>query len=110
MYMKVFRKIPSSLRKTRAKGFQFSPLRMISDVKVDLRRKARLFIGGHVVDSSRHEVYACTMKSISASILMTIAAPNNVYLMTGDIGNAYLVSIGVKDIPPYNYPGLSYKV
>ena len=90
--IKVFRKFPSSLHKSRAKGFQFAPLRMIFDVKVDLRRKARLFIGGRVFDSSRHEVYASTMKSVSASILMTIAAPNNVYLMTGDIGNAYLNS------------------
>ena len=90
VYMKVFRKLPSSLRKARAKVFQFAPLRMIFDVKVDLRRKARLVIWGHVVDSSGHEVYASTMKSVSYSIMMTIAAANNLDFMTGDIGNAYL--------------------
>ena len=63
MYMKVFRKLPSSLRKARAKVLQFVPLWMIFDVKVDLRRKSRLVIGGHVVDSSGHEVYTGTMKS-----------------------------------------------
>ena len=85
MSMKVFKKFPSSLHKTREKGFQFAPRRMIFDVKVDLRRKARLVIGGHVVDSYRHDVYAYTMKSVSARILMTIAAANNLDIMTGDI-------------------------
>ena len=90
MSMKVFKKLLSSLRKARAKGFQFSPLRIIFDLKVDLRRKARLVIGVHVVDSSGQEIYAITMKSISASILMKIATVNNLDVMTGDIGNAYL--------------------
>ena len=86
----MFNKFLSSLHKARAKGFQFAPLSMIFDIKVDLRRKDRLVIGGHVVDSTGHEVYASTMKSVSARILMTIAAANNLEVMTGDIGNAYL--------------------
>ena len=44
MSMEVFKKSPSSLRKARAKGFQFAPLGMIFDVKVDLRRNSRLVI------------------------------------------------------------------
>ena len=71
--------------KARAKGFQFAPLRMIFDVKVYLRRKARLVIGGHVVDSTGHEVYASTIKSVSDRVLMTISASNNLEVMTGDI-------------------------
>ena len=90
MSMKLFRKLPSLIRKARAKGFQFVPLRMLFDVKVDLRRNSRIVIGGHVIDSSVHEVYASTMKSVSSSIMMTIAAANNLDFMTGDIGNAYL--------------------
>jgi len=90
MEMEVFEKFPCSVRQARGKGFQFAPLRMIFDVKVDLRRKARLVIGGHVVDSSGHEVYASTMKSVSARVLMTIATANNLDVMVGDIGNAYL--------------------
>ena len=89
MSMKLFKKLPSSLRKARAKGLQFAPLNIIFDVKVDLRRKSRLVIGGHVVDSSGHEVYAYTMNSVSARILMTIAATNNLDFMTGDIGITY---------------------
>ena len=52
--------------------------------------KARLVIGGHVVNYNEHEVYTYTMKSVSARILMTIAAANNLEVMVGDIGNAYL--------------------
>ena len=88
--MNVFKKFPTYLRKSRGGGFQFAPLRMIFDVKVDLRRKYRLFIGGHVVDSTGHEVYASTMKSVSAIVLMTIAAANDLEVMVGDTGNAYL--------------------
>ena len=90
MSMDVFKKFPSSLHKARGRGFQFAPLRMIFDVKVDLRRKARLVIGGHVVDSTGHKVYASTMKSVSSRVLMTIIAANNLEVMVGDIGNAYL--------------------
>ena len=90
MSMKVFRELPSSLRKARAEGFQFALLRMIYDIKVDLRRKARLVIGVHVVGSSGHKVYASITKSVSDRILMKIAAANNLDVMTGDIGNSYL--------------------
>ena len=90
MSMKVFRKLPSSLRRARARGFQFVPLRMIFDIQVDLRRKDRLVIGGHVVDFYGHGVYASTMKSVSDRILMKIEAANNLYVMKGDIGNDYL--------------------
>ena len=54
MSMKVLRKLLSSLHKYREKEFKLAPLRMIFDAKVDLRRKARIVIGGHVVQSSRH--------------------------------------------------------
>ena len=78
------------MHKVRAKGLQLAPLRIIFGVRVDLRIKARLVIGGHVFDSSGHEVYASTMKSVLSRILITIAATNNLELMTGEIGNAYL--------------------
>ena len=77
MSMSVFKKLPSSLCNSMAKGYQFAPLRMILDVEVDLMRKYRLVIGGHVVDSYWQEVYASTMKSVSARILMIIATGNN---------------------------------
>ena len=88
MNMKVSRKLPSSLHKTRAKGCQFTTLRVIFDVKVDLRRKSILVIGGHVVNSLGHKVYASTMNSVSSRIRITIADANSLDVMTGYIGNA----------------------
>ena len=108
MSMKLFRKLPLSLRKARAKGFQFALLRMIFDVKVDLRRKARIVIGGHVVDSSRNKVYPSTMKSVSARILMKILAENNLDVMTGDIGNAYLNTNTQENI--YTHAGTEFEL
>ena len=90
MSMKFFKKLSSSFCKARAKGFRFAPLGMIFDYKVVLRRKEMLVIGGHVVDSSIHKFYESTMKSISAIIMMKIAAANNLDVMTGYIGNAHL--------------------
>ena len=58
MSMKLFRNLLLSLRKDRAKGYQFAPLRMIFDVKVELRRKYRLVIGVHAIDYSGHKVYS----------------------------------------------------
>ena len=85
MSIKGFRKLLLSLCKARSKGFQFKPLGMIFEVKVDLIRKARIVIGDHVVKYSGQELYVSTTKSNSASILMTIAAKSNVDVMTGDI-------------------------
>jgi len=63
---------------------------MIFDKKQSGQLKARLVIGGHVVDASGHDVYASTMKTISARALMLIASANKMPVLTGDIGNAYL--------------------
>ena len=97
MSMKAFEELPSSLRNAGTKGFQFAPLRTIFDVKVDLRRKSRLVIGGHDVDYSGHHFYASTMESVSARILMTIAAATHLYVVMGNIGIDYLnVNTGEK--------------
>ena len=79
-----------SAKELKKKGYQFAPLRMIFCVKQDLRRKARLVIGGHVVDATGHEVYASVMKQISSRMLMIMAQANGQDVEVGDIGNAYL--------------------
>ena len=89
MSMKVFRKLPLSLRRARARGFQFVPLRMIFDIQVDLRRKDRLVIEGHIFHSPGHKVYATITNSVSARILMTLSEESNIDVMMGDIGNDY---------------------
>jgi Reverse transcriptase (RNA-dependent DNA polymerase) len=72
------------------RSHQFAPLRMIFNVKQDLRRKARLVIGGHIVDSRGHELYASNMHGVSARLLLLISAANNLTVMCGDIKAAYL--------------------
>ncbi len=63
---------------------------MIFDIKhQDLRRKARLVIGGHVIDSSNHITFSSTIQGISVRILMTIAVQNALSFMTADIGNVF---------------------
>ena len=65
---------------------------MIFDKMVDFKRNSRLVIGGHVVKSTEKEVYASTLKSVSARILIKIAVANNLDFMTGDIDNSYLIT------------------
>ena len=72
------------------KVLKIGRLRMIFDVKQGLRRKARLVIGGHMVDSSVHEVYVSAMKQHSSRIMEINAKGNNLEILVGDIGNAYL--------------------
>ena len=66
------------------------PLSIIFNVKVDLRKKARLVIRFHVVDSYVHDVYDSIMKSVSDRILMIIVAANDLEVMTGDIKKLYI--------------------
>ena len=81
---------PDESKSFKRDGFQYARLMMIFDVKQDLRRKARLILGGHMIDASGHDTYATNMKGISARILMLIASANELRVLTGDIGNAYL--------------------
>jgi hypothetical protein len=71
-------------------GWQYAPMHMIFDIKQeDLRYKARLVMGGHVVDSSQHTTYSSTISDISVRLLMLVATQNNLNLMVGDVGNAF---------------------
>ena len=58
---------------------------MILNVKAYIRRKSRPVIGGHIVDSYGHKVYARTMNSVLDRILMRIDYTNNFEFMMGDI-------------------------
>ena len=71
--------------------YQYAPLQMIFDVKQeDLRRKARLVAGGHVVESSMWESYSSVVQQRSIRLLETIALNEGLSFVTGDIGNAFV--------------------
>ena len=73
------------------KDYQYCPLRIIFDVKQeDLRRKARMVAGGHVIDSSMYESYSSVVQTRSIRLLETIAMNEDLSFMTGDIGNAFI--------------------
>lgn len=75
---------------TKSEGWQYAPMHMIFTVKQqDLRHKARLVVGGHVIDSSKHMTYSSTIQDLSVRLLMIIAVQNRLSFMTGDIGNAF---------------------
>ena len=71
--------------------YQYAPLRLIFDIKQeDFRRKARLVAGGHVVDASMYESYSSTVQTRTIRILETVAINENMSMVTGDIGNAFV--------------------
>ncbi len=72
------------------KDYQWTSLTIIFGVKQDLRRIARLFTGGHLVDSLDNNVYSSTVKGISVRVLHLLAHKMNLKMLCGDMGNAYV--------------------
>ena len=85
----VFQYHDPGVKFARSEGWQYAPMRMIFDIKHDLRRKARFVVGGHVIDSSEHMTYSSTIKDISVKLMMLIAVKFGLGMMSGDIGNAF---------------------
>jgi hypothetical protein len=63
---------------------------MVFDVKVDLTRKAGFVAGGHFTDTPAQLTYSSVVTRESVRIAFLIAAPNDVQILSADIGNAYL--------------------
>jgi hypothetical protein len=72
--------------------YQFAPLRMIFEVKQDGRKKARLTIGGHVVDSHGVSTRSTVVKTISVRLIDLISHRDNLTLKHGDVGNAFITA------------------
>ena len=74
-------------------------MQIIIDVKQqDLRHKARLVVGGHVVDSTEHIKYSSTIKYVSVILMILIAVKNVLGIMAGDIGNKFCMALGAENI------------
>jgi hypothetical protein len=66
---------------------------MVFDVKMgSLRQKCRLVAGGHVTDPLATITYASVVSRESVRIALTVAALNDLNIMSGGIKNAYLTS------------------
>jgi hypothetical protein len=71
-------------------AYQKTTLKVIFEVKQDLRRKARLVAGGHLIDVLNHDVYSSTVKGISVRILHVIAHQQKLDQLCGDVTNAFV--------------------
>ena len=72
------------------KEYQKTTLVMIFEVKHDLRHKARLVAGGHLVDVLDNSVYSSCVKNISVQLLHVIAQKHKLDQLSGDVGNAFV--------------------
>jgi hypothetical protein len=70
--------------------YQKTTLTIIYDVKQDLRQKAQLVAGGHLVDPSDHIVYSSTVKGISVKLLHVIAHKSDLSQLGGDVLLAFV--------------------
>ena len=72
-------------------GSNLIPYHIIFDVKIDLTRKARLVAGGHRNPSvNSHASYSSVASRDSIRLCFMLAALNELDILMGDIGNAYL--------------------
>ena len=55
----------------------------------DHRFKARLVVGGHVIDSSDYNTYSSKIKCISVRLMIMVLCQNNLEFHTGDVTNAF---------------------
>jgi len=71
-------------------GYKLAPLKMVFDVKSNLRRKARLVVGGHKVNANKHTSFSSVVQLDSTRLLNVIAKAQGLKVLAGDVGNAYL--------------------
>ena len=74
-------------------GFQKLPYHMVFDVKFDLRRKARLVVGGDHQTGPKDESYSGVVSLTAIRLLFLLATINKLHLWAADIGNAFLNGI-----------------
>ena len=70
--------------------YQLIKVHFVSDVKHDLRHKARLVAGGHLTTVPKDTTYSSVASLRSMRLMMFIAELNGLELNAGDVGNAYL--------------------
>jgi hypothetical protein len=73
-------------------GFKKIPLRMIFDVKHDLRHRARLVAGGHLTDPTTEGTYSSVVSLRGLRLAILGAELNGLDIIVGDISSAYLES------------------
>ena len=81
---------PPNFTCKKSDGWQYAPMHMIFDIKQqDMRYKARLVMGGNVVDPSKYSTFSSTIENLSVKLLFLVAVQNGLDLRCGDIRNAF---------------------
>jgi hypothetical protein len=73
-------------------GYQRIPVHLVFDVKEDLKRRAHMVAGGHMMKPLKESVYSGVASLRSLRVVTFLAQLNALPIMQGDIGNAYLTS------------------
>ena len=71
---------------------------IIFDVKMDLTRKSRFVAEGYLTNHPTSVTYASIVSKESVKTTFLLAALNNLEILAGDIGNAYLNAITTEKI------------
>jgi hypothetical protein len=71
-------------------GYQHIDCHMVFDVKITLDRKARYVAGGHQTEPSKDMTFASVVSRDSIRIAFTVAALNDLEVLSADISGAYL--------------------
>jgi hypothetical protein len=75
---------------TAPSGFEKITVRLVFEVKHDLRYKARLVSSGHLTDPPKDSVYSGVVSLRSLRLVALYAELNGLQLWTADVGNANL--------------------
>ena len=70
--------------------YQYVRLHLVYDIKPDLTTKARLVCDGSQVEPRELSTWATVVKWISARLIDIIADSQNLKVLTGDIGYAFI--------------------
>jgi hypothetical protein len=70
--------------------YQPTTFTIIFDMKQDLRQKARLVAGGHLLDPMDHSVYSSTVKGISVKLLHVITHKTKLEDLCGNVSLAFV--------------------
>ena len=85
-----FHFVESGAFKPKKDEYQYCHLHFVYEVKTDLRQKARLVANGSTIDAKGLSTRATVVKGISVRLLDLIADAQDLKVLCGDIGNAFI--------------------
>jgi hypothetical protein len=88
-------------------GYQHIDCHMVFDVKITLDRKARYIAGGHQTEPTKDVTFDSVMSRDSISIAFTVAALNDLEVLSADVSGAYLNAKAAEKV--YTTAGIEFR-